>query len=824
MNRDSRRLFNLSNMLSVQRPGRYTGGEQNTYRVGKESDFHFCLAFPDLYEIGISYYGFQVLYHILNQLEGVSCQRTFLPWSDMQHMMRRFKTPLYTLESRIPLLRFDAIGITLQTELHYPGVVKLLDLAGITRQADKRSKTEPVVIGGGPCAFHPEPVAPFFDAFLLGDGETAITEMVSLMRSDLFKRSDRIEKWHMLATVDGVYVPGLYEPDAADPVRLVNREGLPEKISARVEPCLRNDFYPVKPIVPLISGTQNRLTVEIMRGCVQGCRFCQAGMLHRPVRERSVQDIVNQVVESLQATGWKEVGLLSLSTSDYSHLDELLGELSLKLSDKHVSIAYPSLRPASFTESAASVDTGGRKSSLTFAVEAGSQRLRDVINKSLREDELLDAVERAFRYGWKGIKLYFMVGLPTETDQDIEEGVQLLNKVVKAVPKGRKLHVSVAPFIPKPHSVFEGEQFLENSTLLKRQHNLIRRLSRRWIKTAWRDPDESCVEAVLARGDRSFSSVIETIAEKGTGFEGWGSEFSRELWFQSFNQLMPDWKGLLEPIPEENSRPWGHLTKGITRSFIRNDRATALQGKKIGGCSIDNCYWCGLQVLCKKVEDDQTGTAPPSKDSFINSGEIQEAEKESGSIFRYRLTFSKLGKMRYLGHLDLIAVIERSLKKSGAVMVYTRGYNPRPKMSFSPALPLGQGGIRLWVEFEVYRKMEKGDLYNQLRFMLPSGIKPWSLEEMTNKTTPDVVHAQPRYRLRFDGKVDLKLMDAVELEKSYMIDPASGIMETETVYLTISKPMKQIPKITQAAELIARTGIAPGKRIPQLLSVTRIDG
>ncbi len=821
MNRDDRRLFDYSNMLSVERPGRYIGGEQNVRHYKRDCDYYFCLAFPDLYDIGISYYGYQILYHIINRLDGVSCERAFLPWYDMQSMMTRHKTALYSLENKRPLNRFNAVGITLQTELHYPGVVKLLDLSGITRYAAERKKNEPVIIGGGPCAFHPEPVAPFFDAFLLGDGETAAVELIELMRSGEFKRSERIDKWHLLSTIDGVYVPGLYKADAADRSRVVPIGVAQDRITARTELTLRSEFYPVKPIVPLISGAHNRLTVEVMRGCAQGCRFCQAGILHRPVRERTISDIVDQVFASLDTTGWNEVGLLSLSTSDYSQLSNLLAVLSDELRERHVSVAFPSLRPASFTESMASIDTGGRKSSLTFAVEAGSQRLRDVINKSLEEDELLEAMDRAYRHGWSGVKLYFMVGLPTETDQDIEEGVELLSRVARTVPRGHKLHISVAPFIPKPHSVFEAEQFLDNRALLKRQHRLIRHLSRNWIKTVWRDPWESCIEAILARGDRRLAPVIEAVSEKGSGFEGWGSEFSKDIWFQSLNQLMPDWQGLLSRIEDEDSTPWGHLTKGITHRFLRKEKAAALDAQKIGGCNIDSCYWCGLQVLCEKAVVDHPETTPESRISTSPAKGKTITGEEAMAGHRYRLSFTKLGKARNLGHRDLMSVVERAIQRTDTELVYSRGYHPRLRMSFSSALPLGQGGVALWVEFEVYGWLDTNDWLKRLYRMLPRGVRPWSLDEVIGKGFDDAKN-QPRYRLRFDAPVDLKQVSNVDFGDRIRIDSSSR-EKTRTVYLTVEPSTGSTFKIDRIAEMITQVGSGSSRNDSCLLSVTRLD-
>ncbi|NQU05738.1 MAG: TIGR03960 family B12-binding radical SAM protein, partial [Calditrichaeota bacterium] len=489
---NSRRFRPDASLISVERPGRYIGSEINSIKPEPDPDFRFCLFFPDIYDIGISYYGYQILYHILNSMEGVSCERTYLPWQDMQSWLGRNRIPLFSLESFRSLSDFDAIGITLQTELHYPGVVKGLDLAGITRYAVNRKDSEPLIIGGGPCAFHPEPVAPFFDAILIGDGEEGLPELINLMRSREFNAADRKQKWTAMAEIDGVYAPGLHDD-------LSGIEGASAlKVKARVISSLKREYYPQRPIVPLTAGVHDRLTIEIMRGCTQGCRFCQVGMLHRPVRERSVADIIAQVQQGLDATGYDEVSLLSLSTSDYSRLSELLAALGDILPARHASLAFPSLRPSTFTEEMAQVETGGRKSGLTFAVEAGSQRLRDVINKDLTEDQLFEAVERAWRHGWSVVKLYFMVGLPTERLSDIDEGAALLNRLQRMVPRRKSLKVSVSPFIPKPHSIFENEEFLDINELRDRQTRILNRLNFRTVKMSRHNARMSRIETLLA--------------------------------------------------------------------------------------------------------------------------------------------------------------------------------------------------------------------------------------------------------------------------------------------------------------------------------------
>ena len=712
-------------LLSVERPGRYLGGELNARKHSPERAYRFCLLFPDLYDIGISYHGFQILYHLLNRFPEVVCERAYLPAPDMQSLMRRRRIPLYTLESGATVGGFNVVGITLQTEMHYPGVVRALDLAGITRLTADRRDDEPIVIGGGPCAFHPEPVAPFFDAFLIGDGEEAVGELVGLLKSDAFRRVPRRAKWEALAGLSGVYVPALYTPAVDEPVAVRPMNGAPSRIRARVTPLLKPDHYPTHPIVPILRGVHDRLTVEIMRGCTQGCRFCQAGMLHRPVRERPVSDIVEQVLTGLEATGYNEVGLLSLSTSDYSRLTELLTVLSEELAHRHASLAFPSLRPASFTEETARIDAGGRKSGLTFAVEAGSQRLRDVINKSLTEDELLTAVERGYRHGWRSIKLYFMVGLPTETDDDLGEGSALLRRVEKLVPRGRELHISVAPFIPKPHTVFEGERFVDVDDLKTRQRRLCRGVNSRRVKLDFANPERYQIEALSARGDRRLAPVIAAVAESGAGLEAWSDWFSRERWLTALSCHLPDWQNILEPIPDGAPRPWAHLAKGIAPKFIRQDRDAANAGHILPDRRDDECYRCGLMKLCDEASE--FGKNQLVEPRTTNHGP-QTATTEPQTTCRYRLWFAKLRRMRYLGHHDVMRLVELGLHRAGVPLRYREGFSRRPKFSYGPALPLGQGGLYLWLAFETTAALVAEDWLPRIRRKMPPGLRPWRLE------------------------------------------------------------------------------------------------
>jgi len=574
--------------------------------------------------------------------------------------------------------------------------------------------------------------------------------------------------------------------------------------------------------------------VEIMRGCTQGCRFCQAGMLHRPVRERSVGDIVNQVMAGIEATGWNEVGLLSLSTSDYSRLEELLEELTDRLAGRHISVAFPSLRPSTFTEAIGAVETGGRKSSLTFAVEAGSQRLRDVINKGLNEDELIEAVACAYRYGWKIVKLYFMVGLPTERMDDIDEGAKLLTRLQRMVPHGRELHVSVSPFIPKPHSVFAREGFLSVAELIERRRRLLSRVNRRWIKLSWHDPEMSQIEALLARGSRRMASVVEAVSGNGGGLESWGGLFDAGRWFNSLEEGCPAWRELLGPIDLKQSLSWDHLRKGISDRFYSEDMKSAYRGDLLADCRTGECYNCGLMKECERIEADvgivggslsDEDFTPPLSPPGNRGGRLGEKESIDNTQHRYRLYFTKLLSARYLGHRDLMNGVIRALRRAGTPLQYSRGYNPRPKVSHSPALPLGQGSVRLWLDFDTTGELEAETWLQRWRKTFPTGVKPLVLEEIEKigRRSEDTSERQI-YRLRFNRTVKLLHNDDKKLSDS-MQELAGCEADCSGRVMVLQLRRVNGKKADPVAIGLKLAGVENGGSVKgiKVLSVTRID-
>lgn len=725
---------------SVETPARYLGGEINSIRK-RYASRSICLLFPDIYDVGISYHGFQILYHILNSLEDVSCERSYLPWPDMQEAMKARRTPLFTVESRRPLREFDVIGITLQTEYHYPGVVKALDLSGIPRRAKERSEADPLIVGGGPCAFHPEPVAEFFDAFLLGDGEESAPELMELLRRFPVRVTPRRILRERLAELKGCYVPSLYGAEGAR--RVVPIGGVPKIVRARTVTELKPDFYPTRPLVPLVRGTHDRLVVEIMRGCTQGCRFCQAGMIHRPVRERSPGEISDQVIAGLDATGFDEVGLLSLSTSDYRGIESLVLTLSERLAGRRATLAFPSIRPATFSEELAGARIGGRRTTITFAIEAGSERLRKAISKHIDEEELFTAVERAYRFGWKTVKLYLMTGLPTETEGDLEDTGRLLRELQRLIPRGRRLNAAVSPFIPKPHTPFERASFLDPEDHERRRAILARALKSPRTALDWQGSDEALVEAALARGDRRYAKAIEMVADAGEGLESWGGLFSLARWVRAFDETVPDWRLGLKERSWDAPTPWDHLSKGVSRSFRRKEWEAARRNEPIADCREGACPQCGLAAICRTREQGD-GTPEIMDSPSVAARRSREEPKSFNELPLYRFTFAKLGRTRMLGHHDLMRSVTLALRRAGAPLAYHRGFQPRAVVSYGPALPLGRGAVRLWMDFRAGEEFDAGALMASIEATLPAGIIPLGLERATKRERRRSI-----YRFRF---------------------------------------------------------------------------
>ncbi len=590
-------------LAGVERPARYVDAEWGALR-DPDADYRVALVYPDTYELGMANQALSILRDVLLAVDGVAVERCFVPWKDMATALREARVPLFTLETCTPLSECDLIGITLPHELTYTNVLELLDLAGVPLRSSSRGGPDPLVVGGGPCAFDPEPIAEFFDAILVGEGEEAAPEIVRAHRASVATGEDRAAVLRRLVGVQGVYVPSLYsaaEPER--PARPIEGSGAPESVLKRVIPALQSRRTARCPVVPFMEAVHDRANVEVLRGCTRGCRFCQAGMVYRPVRERSADEIVAEATEELRRTGLEELSLTSLSTTDHSQIEQVLRRLGSALEGRAVSVTLPSLRADGFGVAMARLVGAGRKGGLTFAPEAGSQRLRDVINKNVTEDDLIQTVRSAFGAGWRRVKLYFMIGLPTETDEDVRGIGELVRKVLAtardsvdhAQRGGVRVSVSVATFVPKAHTPFQWEGQIPLEEVERRQAVLRDSMPRKGVELSWHDPRTSFVEGALARGGRELGRVIERAWRDGARFDAWSDEFSFDTWTGAFAAEDVDMTALACAARGlDDVLPWDHLSAGVERAYLLEERDRATRGVLTADCSAEGCTDCGV--------------------------------------------------------------------------------------------------------------------------------------------------------------------------------------------------------------------------------------
>ena len=600
-------------LLKISQPARYIGGEVNMVKKDPSKvAVRFAMCFPDVYEIGMSHLGIQILYDMFNRRDDVYCERVYSPWMDLDPIMREQKIPLFAVESQDPIKKFDFLGITIQYEMCYTNILQVLELSQIPLHAEDRTEEDPIVIGGGPCTYNPEPIAPFFDLFYMGEGEVVYFDLIDRYKEIKARGGSRKEFLEMAAQIPGIYVPGFYDvtykEDGTIEAMTPNNPHAPQTVSKQLVMDMSDIWYPEKPVVPYLRATQDRVVLEIMRGCIRGCRFCQAGMVYRPVRERSLEELKRLARTMLKSTGHEEISLSSLSSSDYTKLEGIVNFLIDEFDGKGVNVSLPSLRIDAFSLDVMSKVQDVKKSSRTFAPEAGSQRLRNVINKGLTEENILNGSAEAFKGGWNRVKLYFMLGLPTETVEDMQGIAELSEKVAEVyydtVPKEQRhgkvqVTASTSFFVPKPFTPFQWapmctkEQFLERASIVN--HRMKEMLNKKSLRYNWHEADVTVLEGVLARGDRKVAAVIEEAYRQGAIYDSWSEYFNNDIWMKAFETcgVDIDFYTTRERSLDEVF-PWDFIDAGVTKDFLKREWANAQAETVTPNCRM-RCSGCGVR-------------------------------------------------------------------------------------------------------------------------------------------------------------------------------------------------------------------------------------
>jgi radical SAM family uncharacterized protein/radical SAM-linked protein len=755
----------------VSKPNRYLGHSLGDTRKSLEAaDVRVMLAFPDAYEIGLSNLGIRILHHILNGRADTACEFAFAPWPDAEAEMRRLGIPLFSNDSHAPSSDFDVIGFSLQYELQYTNVLMMLELAGLPLRTVDRDAGHPLVIAGGAQAFSPEPMAEFIDAFVIGDGEEVIHRVVDLVKHAKAERWSRPALLRRLAHTAGVYVPSGYD------VRTtfegwqvpVARPGFPSRVWSAYVKELKSDYYPPMPLVPVGEITHDRLSVEVMRGCTRGCRFCQAGMINRPVREKPANQVVGEVLRGLQGTGLEEVSLISLSTTDHTQIVEQVNALADLLCPTRVQLSLPSTRPDNVPADVARRIAAQKKGNITLAPEAGSQRMRDVINKNHTEAELLASVGTAAREGYTGAKLYFMCGLPTETDDDLRAILELGHKAWQAARdagnKSFRITVSVSPHVPKPHTPFAWAAQVDTKELNRRLGVLREAVKGKPVTLKYRDAETSLLEGVFTRGDRRLGTVIEAAYRRGCRFDAWSEHLRFATWLDVFSEHGVDAERYLIERDPEIEQPWDVVQSPVTKKFLVRDLRRAEQAGVLEDCRLEDvCFACGV-VDCNQrpwvkqphaaldLEQVLATLPAPAFGRRARSTGKGGAFATAGGVAtctRFRIEFAKGEAMRFVSHLDVMRTWERALRRSGLPLAFTQGHHPHIKMSFGPPLPLGFRSRAEVFDLELSRP-PGFDLAERLNAVLPHGLQVTGFRPILFKTPSLMSQLEgASYRVRF---------------------------------------------------------------------------
>lgn len=696
------------NLSFFRKPGRYIGSEINSIRKEflKTDLFvvRLALCFPDIYEVGMSHLGLKVLYSIINDLPYACAERVFSPWTDLEDYMRKNSVLLSSLESNTPMRDFDVVGFSLQYELSYTTVLNMLNLGGIPLYSEERITFKdnlPIVIAGGPCTSNPAPMSAFIDAFLIGDGEYAVSELIDKVRQwKIAGDRSRETLLFEISKIDGFYVPSVH--------------GFQTRINRRFVAELNDTPYPISPVVPYVSIVHDRINIEVSRGCTMGCRFCQAGMLYRPLRERSPDRIISIAEQSIMNTGYDEVSFTSLSAGDYSYLLPVVKEFNRRFGESRIALSLPSLRVASIDRDVLREIKSIRKTGFTMAPEAATKRLRNVINKDFEEEDYERALHALFAEGWLNLKLYFMIGLPTECDEDIEAIPLMALRALKIAKKysGRfvNIGITISPFVPKPHTPFQWCGQISLEEIRRKQIFLRKELDARKFKYKGHNNEMSFLEAVFARGDRRLSSLIEMAWKNGCRLDGWSELFDFNKWLDAMDKTGIDGSFYSERVFDRDEiLPWNNIDIGVKKDFLYREYEKALHGERTQDCK-KVCNGCGLK--CREKENTINLVTPKPIHSVI----------PSLHKIKVRVQFSKTGKLRYLSHLELMSAILRGLRRADVPLSFSRGFHPLPEVSFGPSLGVGVAGEKEYFDMKVFAPFDAEIFKRRVNMVMPEGI------------------------------------------------------------------------------------------------------